>query len=168
MISFIEQVQTYASYHKDSTTRYIHMLGIPLILLSLMILFGFVHIVILGVIDVNLSEIATLALLVYYVRLQWRVALATLPILVFLLWISEFFSYEGPTSFALWSFFIILLLGCTLQMIGFFVEGKRPPVIDALWQLLVAPLILAAEILFSLRLMRGLKEEVYGKVPEKI
>ena len=143
------------------------MVGVPLIVLSLMILLGFVHVVIIGVFDLNLAEITTIGLLIYYFYLNWRLAMATTPIIILLLWIATFFSYGGPSVFSLWSFAILFLLGGTLQFIGHFFEGKRPALTDNVWQVVIAPLYLVAEVFFMAGRMRELKGEIYGKEPEK-
>lgn len=163
MTPFIQQAQGYAAYHQNDLTRYTHMAGIPLIILSFMILLGFVHVIIINVLDINVANIATLALVIYYFRLDWRLALVLIPILAFLLWIAHFFSYEGPTAFALWSFVIIFLLGCGLQVVGHFLEKRRPAFIDNLSQVLIAPLIIVAELFFRAGYMKELKDEIYGK-----
>lgn len=165
MIPFIEQAQYYATHHQNKLTRYTHMVGVPLILLSTMILFGFVHIVILGVVDFNVANIATLVLLIYYIRLQWRLALALTPLLIMLLWIANLFSVAGPTSFALWSFSIIALFGWTLEFIGHYFEGKPPAFTHSLWQLLIAPLLIVAELFFMAGRMKELQGEIYGEAP---
>ncbi len=163
MVPFIEQAQGYATFHQKSITRYTHMAGTPLIILSLMILLGFVHVVIIGLLDVNVANIATLVLLIYYFRLHWRLALVLTPLLIFLLWIASFFSHYGPTAFALWSFILIFLAGCALQFIGHFIEDKRPVFVDNLWQVLIAPLLIVADLFFILGRMSELKDEIYGK-----
>lgn len=162
MIPFINQAQGYAAYQHNAITRYIHMVSVPLIILSLMILLGFVRVIILGVLNVDLAEIATLGLLVYYFCLHWRLALALTPLLIFLLWVAECFSYGGPTSFALEAFALIFLVSSILQFTSYFVEGKRPPFSDILKQILIAPLSLVAEIFFLVGYMQPLKEEIYG------
>ena len=168
MKSFIEQAQGYASYQQSITTRYIHMISIPLFLLSLMILLGFIRVIIVGVLNIDVAEIATLGLLIYYFRLQWRLALALTPLLICLLWIAECFSKGGPTEFALWALVLILLFACMLQFISYFLEGKRPPFNDMLEQFLIAPLSLIADIIFLLGFMTALKEAVYGAKPLEI
>ncbi|HAT8246624.1 TPA: DUF962 domain-containing protein, partial [Legionella pneumophila] len=87
MKSFIEQAQFYATYHQNQATRYTHMAGVPLIMLSIMIFLGFVKIVIPGVYATDLACLATLATLIYYFLLNWQLALALTPILIFLLWL---------------------------------------------------------------------------------
>ena len=167
MIPFIEQAKNYASYHKKAATRYSHMAGIPLILLSLMILLGFVHVVIIGVLDVNVAVITTIALLIYYFRLQWRLALALTPVLALLLWIASFFSHNGPTAHALLSFLLIFVIGVAIPTIGHFIEEKRLTFAENLWQVLIAPLFMVAEVFFLAGRMNELNEEIYGKNPVK-
>lgn len=167
MISFIEQAQSYATYQQQAVTRYTHMAGIPLIILSLMILLGFVHVVIIGVLNVSVASIVTLALLIYYFRLHWRLALVLTPILIFLLWLASLLTDGGPTSYALWSFILIFIAGCALQFVGHFIEDKRPALIDNLWQVLIAPLFIAAEVFFMMGWMTELNGEIYGKEPVK-
>ena len=163
MISFIKQAQRYATYHRNSITRYTNMAGIPLLLLSMMILFGFVHVVILHVADVSVAYILVLALLIVYCRLNWQLGLALVPVFLFLLWIAHFFSDEGPTSFSLWSFLIIFICGISLELFAHFVEDKRPVLTDHLNQLFIAPLFVMAELFFMAGLMDKLKDDMYGK-----
>lgn len=85
MKSFIEQAQIYAIYHQNIKTRYTHMVGIPLIIFSFMILLGFVHIIIPGVFFSTLAWFATIVLLSYYFLLNWKLALAITPIMLFIL-----------------------------------------------------------------------------------
>ncbi len=172
MKSFIEQAQSYAAYQHNATTRYIHMISIPLILLSFMILLGFIRVIILGVLNVDFAEIATIGLLIYYFTLHWRLALALTPILIFLLWITEYISYAGPTEFALWALVLLLLFGGMLQFIGYFLEGNRPAMNKLLEQLLIAPLSMVADMFFIAGWMPALKSEIYGgavvETPNKI
>lgn len=163
MKSFIEQAQGYVAYHENQTTRYTHMVGTPLILFSLMILLGFVHVVIVGVLEVSLANIAGLVLLLFYFRLNWRLALVLTPIFIFLLWIATFFSRHGPTSFGLWSFILIFLIGIVLQFTGHLLEEKRPTLVDNLWHVFIAPLLIVAEPFFMMERMSKLKEDIYGK-----
>lgn len=162
MKSFIEQAQLYATYHLNQTTRYTHMAGVPLIILSLLIFLGFVKIVVPGVFGTNLACLASIALLVYYFRLNWQLALAFTPILLILLWIASWFNYNGPSTVGVWVFIITFVGGWALQLYGHFVEGKKPALMDNLMQALIAPLFLTAELLFMAGLMLPLKAEIYG------
>jgi len=160
MMSFIKQSQCYAATHQDSTARLMNLIGAPLVLFSLLIFLGFIHIYVPRVIDIDCSEIAVLLLAIYYLRLQWALALFTLPILVLLVWIANLFSYQGPNAWGIWSFFIIGFIGVVTVIVGYFIEGKRPTLKDTLCQFVITPLIIVATILFRAGLMKNLKDEI--------
>ncbi|MDP1601806.1 MAG: DUF962 domain-containing protein [Legionella sp.] len=162
MKTFIEQAHFYAEYHQKKETLYTHLIGIPLIILSLMIFLGFFQLIVPGVIATTLASIGTLVLFIYYLRLNWQLALLFAPILVLLLWISSLVSYAGPTAFALWTFIIVFILGWGLQFVGHMIEGRKPALIDNATHALVAPLFLTAEVCFMLGRMQTLKEQVHG------
>jgi len=166
MKSFIEQAQLYAACHQKPMTRYSHYIGIPLIIFSLLILLGFLHLVIPGVMNITFASIATAALLVYYFSLNWRLALVLTPILIILLTLADWVSQDGPTAMALWIFVFTFLVGWVFQLVGHFIEGRRPAFLENCWQPLIAPLFLTAELFFLAGRMQVLKEEIYGKPSE--
>ncbi|KTD36499.1 transmembrane protein [Legionella nautarum] len=162
MKSFIEQARMYGAYHRKPITRYTHFAGVPLIIFSLMVLFGFLHLVIPGVMDITLASIATFALLIYYYFLNWRLALVLTAVFIILLWLANLVSYYGPTRSALWIFLITFILGWALQLIGHFFEGNRPAFLDNIWQALIAPMFLTAELFFLGGRMQNLQEQIQG------
>lgn len=162
MQSFIEQARIYGTYHLKPITRYTHFVGVPLIIFSLMVLFGFLHLVIPGVMDITLAGLATFALLVYYYFLNWRLALVLTAVFIILLWLANLVSYHGPTSSALWIFLITFILGWALQLIGHLFEGNRPALLDNVWQALIAPMFLTAELFFLGGRMQDLQEQIQG------
>lgn len=162
MKSFIEQAQMYTEYHQNITTRYTHLAGVPLIILSIMILLGFIQIIMPGVFSTSLAGLTTLGVLIYYFRLNWKLALALTPILIILLLIAELFSHNGPTKLGVWAFVITFIVGWALQLYGHYLEGKKPAFMDNLSQALIAPLFLTAELFFMAGYMKSLQEQIYG------
>ncbi|CAM3043860.1 transmembrane protein [Legionella steigerwaltii] len=162
MKPFIEQAQFYAAYHQNVQTRYTHMAGVPIIILSVMILLGFVKIIMPGVFATNLACLGTLIALIYYFRLNWQLALALTPIMLILLLIANWFSQDGPTTLGVWSFVVLFIVGWGLQFYGHYLEGKKPAFMDNLSQALIAPLYLVAELFFMAGLMQSLKAQIYG------
>ncbi|KTC94669.1 DUF962 domain-containing protein [Legionella erythra] len=163
MKTFIEQARFYAQYHQKTATFYTHIIGVPLIILSLMILLGFVRLVIPpNVLNISFADIATLLLWIYYMRLHWRLGLLILPVLVILLWIADLITSAGLTSGAFWTFVVLFVLGWLLQLAGHFIEGRRPALIDNFYQALVAPLYLTAEVCFMAGYMQSLKQAMHG------
>ncbi|CDZ76152.1 putative membrane protein [Legionella massiliensis] len=160
MNSFIEQAKFYAAYHQKPITRYTHFIGVPLIIFSVMVFFGFLHLIIPGVMDITLAGLASLVLLGYYYYLNWRIALALTLIFIVLLWFANLVSQNGPNSTSLWVFIITFVLGWAFQLVGHFIEGKRPAFMDNLWQSLIAPMYLTAELFFLAGYMHDLQREI--------
>lgn len=167
MKSFIEQAQMYAGYHQNIRTRYTHLAGVPLIILSVMILLGFIQIIMPGVFSITLAGLTTLGVLIYYFRLNWKLALALTPILFILLLIANVFSHNGPTKLGIWAFIITFIVGWALQLYGHYLEGKKPAFMDNLSQALIAPLFLTAELFFMAGYMKPLQEQIYGTESHK-
>ncbi len=165
MTPFIVQAQYYAHYHQKTSTFYTHLAGIPLIIFSLMILLGFFHLLVPGYMDLTLAELSTLGLILYYFRLNWRLALGITPLLLCFVWLSSLISHGGPRSFSLWFFAITMLLGLLLQLIGHMLEGKRPALVDNIWQALIAPLYLIAELIFKTGRMQDLQRQIHQELP---
>lgn len=161
MKSFIEQAQLYALYHQNIKTRYTHMVGIPLIMLSIMIFLGFIKIIMPGVFITNLACLATLIALIYYFRLNWQLALALTPIMIILLLIASWFSQNGPTPLGIWAFILFFVIGLGLQFYGHYIEGKKPAFMYNVSQILIAPLYLVAELFFMAGYMQALKDQIY-------
>ena len=101
--------------------------------------------------------IGTLCLFVYYLRLDWRLTLVLAPILLLLLWLSTILTAEGPTSLALWVFVIVFFFGVILHAIGYYFEEKRATAIEIGEHLILAPLVMAAEVCFISGRMPDLK-----------
>ncbi|WP_419418634.1 DUF962 domain-containing protein [Legionella sp. D16C41] len=161
MKSFVEQAQFYAKYHQEPVTFYTHLIGVPLIIFSLMIFLGFFHIVVPGVINIGFADIFTVIALLYYLFLNWRLGLILIPIFTFMVWIADLISWAGPTKRALWAFLILFILGWAFQLIGHFIEGRRPALINNFWQALIAPMYLMAEIFFRMGRMEALRKQIH-------
>ena len=162
MKSFIEQAQFYAAYHQNATTRYTHMAGVPIIIFSVMILLGFVQLIIPGVFSTNFAVLGTLAILIYYYRLNWKLSLVLTPILFILLWLASWFNHSGPSKIGIGVFIVTFVLGWSLLLYGHYIEGKKPAFMESLAQSLIAPLYLIAELFFMAGLMKSLKEQIHG------
>lgn len=160
MEEFIKQGRFYRDYHHHTTTLYTHLVGIPLTFLGIMIFLNFFHLIVPQVWDKTLAELGTIALLLYYLRLNWRLALLVTPFLILLLWISRLIGYNGPSSFALWSFIITLLFGLSLQFVTYFLEGSSIAFMHRLRRILVAPLFLVAELCFKAGVLKPLNEQL--------
>jgi uncharacterized membrane protein YGL010W len=86
-------------------------------------------------------------------------ALAMLAVFALLAWAGESIARMGPV--AGWTWFAVLFIGgWILQLVGHVFEGRKPALADNLFQILVAPIFLCAELFFAL----GYKPEVHAAV----
>jgi uncharacterized membrane protein YGL010W len=97
-----------------------------------------------------------LVIFLYYLCLDWKVALCQAPFTLALLWLAD--------RVALWPFAESLLVllatflgGWAIQLIGHAFEGRRPALADNLLQIFNAPLFLTVEVAFLLGLRQDLR-----------
>ncbi len=120
----------YAAHHRDPRNRLCHEIGIPLIVLALESLLRY-----LPLAQMNLAQLATLAVMVYYVRLVRRAALPAIAGLLVLYVLGNFVAW--PYALALFA------AGWILQFVGHAYEGKQPAFLTNLTHLLIGPLWIA-------------------------
>jgi uncharacterized membrane protein YGL010W len=82
----------------------------------------------------------------YYVALDWQIALLQAPVSLALLWLADRVALR-PFVESLTAFLAAFLGGWAVQLLGHFVfEGKRPALADNVLQIFNAPLFLTAEV----------------------
>jgi uncharacterized membrane protein YGL010W len=124
----------YASYHQTKGNKAFHRLGIPLIMLSLIGMLVRLH---LGPVDAAMLLI--LAAELYYVVVEWRLAIAMLVV-------SAIFYFIGA-ALPLWVNVVLFILGWIFQFIGHSVyEHKQPAFFRNFVHLLVGPLWILNDI----------------------
>lgn len=154
MKSLEEQMSFYLRYHRNPKNKLTHFFGVPMIMLSLFVLLGLVRIQ-LGDVSFTAASALAVAVLAYYFRLDAVLAVAmTLFTAVLLLAANRVCALGAPA--ALTVFAVTFIGGWILQLVGHAVEGRRPALVDNLFQILIAPIFLMAEVFFAL----GYKREV--------
>jgi uncharacterized membrane protein YGL010W len=83
----------------------------------------------------NLAQLATLAVMVYYVRLVHRDAVPALAGLLALYLLGNFVPWQAGIA--------LFVLGWALQFVGHAYEGKKPAFLTNLTHLLIGPLWVA-------------------------
>lgn len=153
----------YAAYHRNPVNRLTHFVGVPLIMFAVLLALSRVE---LGLPGVNGSGAMLLALLVvaYYFALDVGLAAAMTVITGALLagahWVA---GSQSPA--AVWGLFAAcFIVGWVLQLVGHAVEGRRPALVDNLWQIFVAPIFLMAEVFFALGLKTDVRERVRARL----
>jgi uncharacterized membrane protein YGL010W len=152
-----EQMSFYAAYHQDARNKATHFVGVPAIVLSLMVPLSW-----LGFAGVSAAMVTTAALLVYYLALDVWLGLVMCVVMGALLWLGQILADQGAV--AGWSWFAALFVGgWILQLVGHVFEGRKPALVDNLFQIFIAPLFLAAEVFFAL----GYKPRLHAAVQER-
>lgn len=158
MKSLADQMSFYAAYHQDPRNKATHFVGVPVIVFSLMIPLGWLRMEVAGV-PLSAALIVTGALLLYYLVLDLPLGLAMGAVFALMLWGAEPLSQAALGVSAAW-FAVLFIAGWALQLWGHVFEGRKPALVDNLFQIFVAPIFLAAEVFFALGYKPRLHEEV--------
>lgn len=154
-----QQMAVYAAYHRNRWNRLTHFIGVPAIIFAILIPMVWVPI---GN-GITLAHVFLGVVLAYYFMLDLPLALATTLVTVALLYAARLVAGTGFASGWIWSgaFFVG---GWVFQLVGHAFEGRRPALLDNLFQIFVAPIFLVAEVFFAL----GLKRDVRRKIEERL
>ncbi len=160
--SIEQQMATYAAYHQDARNKATHFIGVPVIVLSLFIPLAWLRFDV-GGIAISAAMLLAAAVLVYYFILDVPLALAMLLVFALLAWLGESIAMLG-TALG-WTWFAVLFIGgWILQLVGHVYEGRRPALVDNLFQsIFIAPIFLCAELFFAL----GYKPQLHSAVRER-
>ncbi len=153
-----EQMSFYLRYHRDPRNKLTHSIGVPLIVFSLLVLFGLVHVP-LGEVSVTAASVAVVALLAYYFRLDAVLGVAMTLFLSVLLIAANRVCALGAAA-ALAVFAVTFVVGWILQLVGHVFEGRKPALLDNVFQVLIAPIFLMAQVFFALGYKRDVAERV--------
>ena len=176
MKSLGEQLDAYAAYHGDWRNKLTHFVGVPLVTFSLFVFLGWLRFVHAPEIPFTGATLFYLIVFLYYLALDWRVALAQAPFTLALLWLADRVS-QWPFAESAAVFGGAFVGGWVIQIVGHAFEGRRPALADNLLQIFNAPLFLTVEALSVLgwRLdLRGIATEgggaeaVHGSVLEDV
>jgi uncharacterized membrane protein YGL010W len=154
-----QQLAIYARYHRNRWNRLTHFIGVPAIIFAVLIPLSWISI---GD-GVTLAHVFAGAVLAYYFLLDVPLALATTVATGALLAAARLAAETGFSSGWIW-FGAFFAGGWILQLAGHAFEGRKPALLDNLFQILVAPIFLVAEAFFAL----GFRREVLEKVQAQL
>ena len=164
MRTLADHMAVYAAYHRHPVNRAIHFLGIPAIVWGAMVMLGLVELATFGSVTVTLAHVATLALLAWYLSMDFGLGVATVAVFTVLL-VSALQVAAQDADTALRVAGAVFILGWVVQFVGHGIwEKRRPAVLDNLLQAFVAPVFLVAETAFALGFRKPLHAEVQSKM----
>ncbi len=144
---FRRQLASYAAVHRDARNKATHFIGIPAIVFSLLLAATQAPLEIAGYHTSAAAILAALAVL-GWMALDLGIGLI-MAVLMVMLWygaeaLAAALGHDGP---AVWvAFATIFIGGWALQFLGHHYEGKRPALLDNLFQGFIGPMFLVAEI----------------------
>ncbi len=153
-----DQMSLYAAYHQDPRNKATHFVGVPVIVFSLMVPLGWLRLE-LGGFPVSAALVVTSLLLAYYLVLDMPLGLAMCAVLGAMLALAAPLA-AAPFATGLAWFLALFVGGWALQLWGHVFEGRKPALVDNLFQIFVAPIFLAAEVFFALGYKPALRRAV--------
>ncbi len=146
MKTFQEQILSYAAYHRDTRNKLTHFIGVPLVAFSVFLFFGWFRFVDTTV-PLSMATVFYSGVFLYYLRLDWRMALVQLPFSLALLYLAERAAVL-PLATSAGIFAATFVGGWAFQLLGHKWEGRRPALVDNFMQVFNAPMFLAVEAAF--------------------
>lgn len=145
MKSLSEQVSAYEAYHHDLRNKLTHFVGVPLVTFSIFLFLGWLRFVHDPSLPFTGATLFYLIVFLYYLVLDWKIALLQAPFTLSLLWLADRIAL-WPFMESLAAFTAAFVGGWIIQLIGHAMEGRRPALADNLLQIFNAPLFLTVEV----------------------
>lgn len=138
----------YYAYHQDFRNRATHFIGVPLVAYALFHLLAWFRFV--GAESwLSFGGVFFAGSMIHYLKVNAK--LAPLVGLLFApVWLAAEHYAQVTDGTSVWIFTGTLVLGVVLQGLGHVFEGRRPALVDNVFQIFNAPLLITCEILFLL------------------
>ena len=146
---FKRQLASYASVHRDRRNKATHFVGIPVIVFSLLLVLT------LWRLQPGERDVSGAAVVAILAVLGWMALDLGVGFVMALLMLVAWYAAEalgaalGPAG--TWVAFLMLFVGgWILQFLGHHYEGKRPALLDNIFQAFIGPMFLVAETMVAL------------------
>ncbi|GLX86527.1 hypothetical protein tloyanaT_27800 [Thalassotalea loyana] len=160
MKSIIDQLSTYKSVHLNKKNVRTHFFGVPLIVMSVMVLVNMLTITWRSEsneITLPLMPIIALFVVLYYLVLDIKIGLIATLLFAPVYWAATQISVLPHAG---WMALGIFVIGWIIQFVGHAYEKAKPAFVDDLNQLLIGPLFLVSEVVFALGINKEMEQEV--------
>ena len=155
----IDLLKQYAEYHRDRRNILTHFVGVPMIVFGVGVLLTPPHAAVGGY-DVTLAWLVYALVAAWYLtRGSFGVGLATTLGVGLLMLAAHGVSGGSTAQWLAWGvgFFAV---GWVIQFIGHYYEGRKPAFVDDVVGLLVGPMFVTAEAMFSMGWNKPLLAEI--------
>ena len=158
MKTLVQQLATYATYHRDPRNIATHFIGVPIIVLSVFIMLARVSVDVGGVAVSPALAVFILSTL-YYLRLSLAYGAAMFLVHGALLLTANQFA-TASTAVWLGAGIGVFAVGWVIQFVGHYFEGRKPAFVDDLMGLAIGPLFVVAELGFLIGLGKKTQSQV--------
>ena len=144
---FRRQLGMYAAVHRDARNKATHFIGIPMIVFSALLALTQWQLQIAGHRTSAAAVLAVLAVL-GWMTLDLGIGAAMAVVMLVMWYAAEALAGALGSPSAVWiGFAALFVVGWALQFLGHHYEGKRPALIDNLFQAFIGPMFLVAEVM---------------------
>jgi len=158
MKTLVQHLAQYASYHRNPRNVITHIVGIPILVVSVAALLARLTLEVNGV-TLSAAMLLAAASILFYVRLDIGLGL----IMAVLMSVSVIIGSDvAALPMTQWLVISVgsFVVGWIIQFIGHYFEGRKPAFVDDLSGLAIGPLFVTVEVLFMLGLRHDLREEM--------
>lgn len=160
MKTLVDQLAKYATYHRDRRNIVTHLIGIPMIVVSIAVLLSRPGLDIGGML-LTPALVLTGATVLYYFLLDLRFGLVMAVLMALSLWAGYTLAAQS-TGVWLGTGIAMFVVGWVFQLVGHVYEGKKPAFVDDLTGLIIGPLFVVAEVGFAM----GMRAEVERQIEQ--
>src|SRR5688500_19370413 len=137
---FRSQLASYASVHRDWRNKATHFVGIPLIVFSLLLLLSLLRFE-LGGREWTLSLALAIMAVLGWIALDLGIGILMAALMAPAWYAAEALAGALGSPSAIWTAFTVLFVGgWVLQFLGHHYEGKRPALLDNIFQGFIGPM----------------------------
>jgi uncharacterized membrane protein YGL010W len=154
-------MRAYGAYHHDWRNKLTHFVGVPLVSFAILLFLAWLRFAPAPEVPYSGAALFYVVVLLYYLALDWRVALVQAPFTLALLVLADRVAM-WPFAESLAVFAATFIGGWIIQLFGHAMEGRRPALLDNLLQIFNAPLFLTVEVLFLLNFRQDLRSAAAG------
>ncbi len=160
---FRQQLASYAAVHLDQRNKITHFVGIPLIVFSLLLVLTLWHVP--PAADMSAGLVVAVIAVLGWLALDIGIGLVLAVVMLPTWYAARALADALGTPTSIWTAFAVLFIGgWILQFVGHHYEGKRPALLDNLFQAFIAPMFLVAEIL----VLRGMRPDLAALMGDRV
>ena len=152
---FKRQLASYASVHRDRRNKATHFIGIPIIVFSLLLVLTLWRLQ-LGGREVSGALVVAILAVLGWMALDLGIGLVMAALMLVAWYAAESLAAAWGTGSTWGAFLVLFVGGWVLQFLGHHYEGKRPALIDNIFQAFIGPMFLVAETMVALGQRRDL------------